>query len=98
MTGRQIRKAREARGWGLEKLAAEVGVRLRTVERWENGKHKPTPMAKQKLAEVMTLAGTAVTALLTQAGVESSPAYVQSLVSAVVGILNVQAMPTTASA
>ena len=52
----------------------------------------------QKLAEVMTLAGSAVTALLTQAGVESSPAYVQSLVSAVVGILTVQAMPATASA
>ena len=52
----------------------------------------------QKAAEVMTLAGSAVTALLTQAGVASSPAYVQSLISAVVGILNVQAMPATASA
>jgi hypothetical protein len=52
----------------------------------------------QKLAEVMTLAGAAVTSLLTQAGVESSTAYVQSLVSAVVAILNVQAMPATAAA
>ena len=52
----------------------------------------------QKLAEVMTLAGAAVTSLLTQAGVESSTAYVQSLVSAVVAILNVQAMPATATA
>ena len=52
----------------------------------------------QKLAEVMTLAGAAVTSLLTQAGVESSAAYVQSLVSAVVAILNVQAMPATATA
>jgi hypothetical protein len=52
----------------------------------------------QKLAEVMTLAGAAVTTLLTQAGVESSTAYVQSLVSAVVAILNVQAMPATATA
>jgi hypothetical protein len=52
----------------------------------------------QKVAEVMTLAGSAVSALLTQAGVESSPAYVQSLISAVVGILNVQAMPATATA
>jgi hypothetical protein len=52
----------------------------------------------QKVAEVMTLAGSAVSALLTQAGVESSPAYVQSLISAVVGILNVQAMPATANA
>jgi len=52
----------------------------------------------QKLAEVMTLAGAAVTSLLTQAGVESSTAYVQGLVSAVVAILNVQAMPATATA
>jgi hypothetical protein len=50
----------------------------------------------QKLAEVMTLAGSAVTALLTQANVEASAPYVQSLVSAVVAILNVQSMPATA--
>jgi hypothetical protein len=50
----------------------------------------------QKLAEVMTLAGSAVTALLTQANVEASAAYVESLVSAVVAILNVQSMPATA--
>ena len=52
----------------------------------------------QKLAEVMTLAGSAVTTLLTQANVEASAAYVQSLVSAVVAILNVQAMPAAATA
>ncbi len=52
----------------------------------------------QKLAEVMTLAGSAVTTLLTQANVEASAAYVQSLVSAVVAILNVQSMPASASA
>ena len=48
----------------------------------------------QKLAEVMTLAGAAVTTLLTQANIEVSTAYVQSLISAVVAILNVQTMPT----
>lgn len=53
---------------------------------------------KQKLAEVMALAGPAVTALLTQAGVSASTSYVQSLVSAVVAILNVQVMPTAAAA
>jgi hypothetical protein len=57
-----------------------------------------TGTGTQKLAEVMTLAGAAVSALLTQAGVEASTTYVQSLVSAVVGILNVQAMPASASA
>jgi hypothetical protein len=47
----------------------------------------------QKLAEVTLLAGPVVTQLLTVAGVPVSAGYVESLVSAVVGILNVQAMP-----
>ena len=49
----------------------------------------------QKLAEVVTLAGSAVTSLLTAAGVATTPDYVSSLVSAVVAILNVQ--PSTAA-
>ena len=44
----------------------------------------------QKLAEVLTLAGSAVTELLTKAGIAASPDYVSSLISAVVAILNVQ--------
>jgi len=51
----------------------------------------------QKLAEVVLLAGPAVTQLLTQADIPASTAYIQSLVSAVVAILNVQAMPATAA-
>jgi len=50
----------------------------------------------QKLAEVMTLTGSAVTTLLKQAGVSADTSYVQNLVSAVVAILNVQAMPASA--
>jgi len=53
----------------------------------------------QKLAEVMTLAGDAVTSLLTQAGITSPTAtYVQTLVSAVVAILNVQPAPAATTA
>jgi hypothetical protein len=52
----------------------------------------------QKLAEVLLLAGPAITQLLAQAGIEASASYLQSLVSAVVAILNVQAMPATAAA
>jgi hypothetical protein len=48
----------------------------------------------QKLADAMQLAGPVVTQLLKQAGVETSSTYIQSLVSAVVAILNVQTMPT----
>ena len=52
----------------------------------------------QKLAEVMALAGSAVTSLLQQAGILATTGYVESLVSAVVGVLNVQVMPTAKTA
>jgi hypothetical protein len=51
----------------------------------------------QKLAEVMLLAGPVVTSLLKEAGITASTAYIESLISAVVGILNVQTMPSTTS-
>jgi hypothetical protein len=51
----------------------------------------------QKLADVMLLVGPVVTQLLNQAGIAASASYVQSLVSAVVAILNVQTMPATAT-
>jgi hypothetical protein len=51
----------------------------------------------QKLAEVILLAGPAVTQLLTQAGIEANASYIQNLVSAVVAILNVQPMSASAA-
>jgi hypothetical protein len=51
-----------------------------------------------KLAEVIALAGDAVTTLLAKAGIAASPDYVQSLVSAVVAILNVQPAPAPTTA
>lgn len=51
----------------------------------------------QKSAEVLTLAGPAVTSLLATAGVKNaSTTYVQSLITAVVSILNITAAPATA--
>jgi hypothetical protein len=52
----------------------------------------------QKLAEVMALAGAAVASLLRQGGIVAGDSYVESLVSAVVGVLNVQAMPPAKAA
>jgi hypothetical protein len=49
----------------------------------------------QKLAEVLTLAESAVTSLLSSAGITVTTSYVTSLVNAVVAILNAQ--PTSAS-
>ncbi len=51
----------------------------------------------QKLAEVLTLAGDAVTSLLAKAGISASSDYLASLVSAVVAILNVQPAPAAAA-
>ena len=54
----------------------------------------------QKLSEVMLLTESAVTGLLAKAGVQVDSAYLQSVVSAVVAILNVQSgsVATTAAA
>jgi len=49
----------------------------------------------QKLAEVIQLAGGAVTSLLSSAGISADTAYIEKIVSAVVGILNVQGAATT---
>lgn len=50
----------------------------------------------QKLSEVMLLTEQAVTSLLRAAGITADTAYLQSVVSAVVGILNVQNAAATA--
>jgi hypothetical protein len=48
----------------------------------------------QKLSEVMLLTEQAVTALLAKAGITADSAYIANIVSAVVGILNVQGTST----
>jgi hypothetical protein len=52
----------------------------------------------QKLNEVMLLTEQAVTSLLSEAGISADTSYLQSVVSAVVGILNVQGTQTPAVA
>jgi hypothetical protein len=54
----------------------------------------------QKLAEVVLLTEKSVTALLAKAGVTANTSYIESVVSAVVAILNVQSasVATTAAA
>ncbi len=54
----------------------------------------------QKLAEVMLLTEQSATALLAKAGVSADTSYIESVVSAVVAILNVQSasVATTAAA
>jgi hypothetical protein len=51
----------------------------------------------QKLAEVVLLTQGAVSSLLEKAGVTVSASYLENLVTAVVSILNVQQMPSSAA-
>ena len=53
---------------------------------------------EQKLAEVLLLAGPAVTSLLAQAGITPTVEYLRNLISAVVAILNVQSSTVVAKA
>jgi hypothetical protein len=52
----------------------------------------------QKLSEVMLLTEQSVTSLLSSAGITADTSYLQSIVSAVVGILNVQSAQPSAVA
>ena len=52
----------------------------------------------QKLGEVLLLTEQSVTALLAKAGITADSSYIESVISAVVAILNVQGAPATAAA
>lgn len=43
---------RERLGLTQEQLAQRLGVSFKTVNRWEKGKSKPSPMARRLLSEL----------------------------------------------
>ena len=47
-----IRKLRTALGLTQENFAAKVGVTYSTVNRWENNKGKPSPLARLRIEEL----------------------------------------------
>jgi len=50
---RKIRELRSKLGLTQEQFAAKVGVTFSTVNRWENGKGKPSPLAMRQIEELM---------------------------------------------
>jgi hypothetical protein len=52
----------------------------------------------EKLGEVMLLVEQSVTALLAKAGITADSSYLESVISAVVAVLNVQGLPASAAA
>ena len=49
-----IREIRTRLGLTQEKFAARLGVTLPTVNRWENSRTKPSPLAIQKLRDLIS--------------------------------------------
>ncbi|MBW1754039.1 MAG: helix-turn-helix transcriptional regulator [Deltaproteobacteria bacterium] len=50
---RLIRELRKRTGLTQEKFAAKLGVTFPTINRWENGRAKPSPLAVQRIEELL---------------------------------------------
>lgn len=50
---RMIKELRYKLGLTQEQFAAKVGVTFSTVNRWESGKSKPSPLAMRQIEELM---------------------------------------------
>jgi putative transcriptional regulator len=48
-----LRKARRQLGLSQEDLARELGVSFSTVNRWENGRFKPSRLARARLDDYL---------------------------------------------
>jgi transcriptional regulator with XRE-family HTH domain len=63
---RLIRNLREQTGLTQEKFAAKPGVTLPTINRWESGRAKPSPLAMQKVEELLRSMGDKNESLLSE--------------------------------
>jgi transcriptional regulator with XRE-family HTH domain len=50
---RLVRELRQRTGLTQEKFAAKLGVTYPTINRWENSRAKPSPLAIQRIKEVL---------------------------------------------
>ncbi len=51
--GKIIRDLRLLFGLTQEQFAAKLGVTFSTINRWENGRSKPSPLAMKKIEEML---------------------------------------------
>jgi len=54
---RLVRELRKRTGLTQEKFAAKLGVTFPTINRWENGRTRPSPLAMQKIEELLRKMG-----------------------------------------
>ena len=51
--GRLVRSLRERLELSQERFAARLGVTFSSVNRWENGRAKPSPLAMKQIEELV---------------------------------------------
>ena len=51
----ELKIIRQLHGWSQEDLARELGVSFATVNRWENGKTKPSRLAQDKIKHISNM-------------------------------------------
>ena len=61
---RFVREIRKRTGLTQEKFAARLGVTFPTINRWENGRARPSPLAMQKIEELLREMGAGGNGLL----------------------------------
>ncbi len=52
-----VRELRELTGLTQEKFAAKLGVTFPTINRWENDRAKPSPLALEKIESLLRSLG-----------------------------------------
>jgi len=52
-----VRQLRARLGLTQEKLAARLGVTFPTINRWENGRAKPSPLALKQIEDLLAALG-----------------------------------------
>ena len=50
---RLVRALRERTGLTQEKFAAKLGVTFPTINRWENGRARPSPLALKQIEDLL---------------------------------------------
>lgn len=55
--GQLVHEVRKRLGLTQEKFAARLGVTFPTVNRWENGRSRPSPLALQRIGELVRAMG-----------------------------------------
>ena len=48
----ELKRIRQLHGWSQEDFARELGVSFATVNRWENGKTKPSRLAQDRIKQI----------------------------------------------